>query len=176
MNNKSSLIYITVLLISSLYIGGCSVGALVNVKAPEITHPVSHTDNFYTANGELIKDAQYKVLEPFSFTFTKWGVASIIDIERDADISDELNKLIKKNEGDAIVNLTVSVSNPPINGFTFFTKVVSLWGSLIFIPLTIAEPSRDYAIIAASSVVLYIFTPAAAEINVKGKVVKILEK
>ena len=110
-----------------------------------------------------------------SFSFTKWGVSSVIDIEREEDISKELNNIIKKNNGDAIVDLTISVSNPPINGFTFFTKVMSLWGALIFTPLTIIEPSRDYAIIAASSIVLYIFTPAAADIKIEGKVVKLLE-
>ena len=173
MNNRSLSIFISVLLLVFLYNSGCSVGALVNIKAPDITHPVSHTDNFYTPDGELITNEQYKVIDLFSFNFTKWGVASVIDIEREEDISDKLNDLIKKNNADAIVNLTISVSDPPINGLTFFTKVLSLWGSLIFIPLTIAEPSRDYAIVAASSVILYIFTPAAADINVKGKVIRI---
>jgi len=161
----------TVLLISS-----CSVGALVNIKAQEITHPVSHTDNFYSTDGNLITPNQYEVIEPFSFSFTKWGVSSIIDIEREADISDELNDLIEENNGDAIVNLIISVSDAPVNGLTFFTKALSFWGSLIFIPLTIAEPSSERAIIAASSVAVYIFTPAAADIKVEGKVIKIIKK
>ena len=40
-----------------------------------------------------------------------------------------------------IVELTISVGNSPANGFTFFTKVLSFWGTLIFIPLAIAESS-----------------------------------
>ena len=143
------------------------------MKAPEITHPVSHTDNFYNNEGQLITAKHYEVIKPFSFSFTKWGVSSIIDIEREADISDELNDLMDKNKGDAIVDLVISVSDAPINGLTFFTKVVSFWGSLIFIPLTIADPTNEKAVIAASSLVVYIFTPAAADVKVEGKVIRI---
>ena len=175
MKIKSSLIFLIFLFIASLFINSCSVGALVNVKASDIEYPISHTDNFIAQNESLINRTQYNVQKEFSFSFTKWGVSSVIDIEREEDISKELNNIIKKNNGDAIVDLTISVSNPPINGFTFFTKVMSLWGALIFTPLTIIEPSRDYAIIAASSIVLYIFTPAAADIKIEGKVVKLLE-
>lgn len=156
-----------------LFLYSCSVGVLVNIKAQEITHPVSHTDNFYTPAGELITKGEYEVIKPFSLTFTKWGISGIIEIDREEDISDDLNRLIDKNKGDAIVELTISVSDPPVNNLTFFTKMVSLWGSLIFIPLTAIEPSRENAIIAASSVILYIFTPGAADINIEGKVVKI---
>jgi hypothetical protein len=175
MKNKSLITFFS-LLSALLLFYGCSVGVLVNIKAPEISHPVSHTDNFYTAQGELITEGEYEVIKPFSFTFTKWGIHSIIEIDREVDISDDLNRIINKNKGDAIVELTISVSDPPVNDLTFFTKMVSLWGSLIFIPLTIAEPSNDYAIIAASSVVVYIFTPGAADINVDGKVVKIVKQ
>lgn len=169
MKIKSLLIFVNIVFI----ISNCSVGVLVNVKAPDIEYPVSHTDNFIAADGGIIDNTQYKIQKEFSFSTTKWGVSSIIDIEREEDISNELNKIIRKNNGDAIVDLTVSVSNPPVNGLTFFTKVVSLWGALIFTPLTIIEPSRDRAIIAASSIVLYMFTPAAAEIKIEGKVVKL---
>lgn len=174
MNSKTSIILFSFLLVISISLNSCSVGALVNIKAPEITHPVSHTNNFYTRAGELITHNQYEVIKSFSFSFTKWGVSSVIEIEREADISDDLNDLISDNNGDAIVELTISVGNSPANGFTFFTKMVSFWGSLIFIPLAIIETSSEYAVIGASSAVLYIFTPAAADINVKGKVVKII--
>lgn len=163
------------LFISFMLCTACSVGALVNIKADKIEHPVSHTNNFYAPNGTLIESDGYEIQKEFSFTFTKWGVSSVIDIEREEDISDELNDIISENDGDAIVDLTVSVANSPANGFTFFTKVTSLWGALIFTPLAIIDSSRDYAIIAAGSAIVYIFTPAAADIKIEGKVVKILK-
>ena len=163
------------ILISVLFCTACSVGALVNIKAENIEHPVSHTNNFYAPDGKLIASDGYEIKKEFSFTFTKWGISSVIDIEREEDISDELNDIISKNDGDAIVDITVSVANSPANGFTFFTKVTSLWGTIIFTPLAIIDSSRDYAIIAAGSAVVYIFTPAAADIKIEGKVVKILE-
>ena len=174
MNNKISILLLSFLLVASFFLNSCSVGALVNIKAPDITHPVSHTNNFYTSDGELITQNQYEVIKSFSYNFTKWGVSSIIEIDREADISDDLNDLISDNNGDAIVELTISVGNSPANGITFFTKVISFWGSLIFIPLAIIETSTEYALIGAGSAVIYIFAPAAADINVKGKVVKII--
>lgn len=175
MNNKKTFLLFSLLCIASFFINSCSVGALVNIKAADITHPVSHSNNFYTTEGQLITDTQYEVVKPFSFTFTKWGVSSIIDIDREEDISDDLNELIRKNNGDAIVDLTIAVSDSPLNGFTFFVKVISFWSSVIFIPVTVVEPTSEHAIIAASSLVVYVFTPAAADINVKGKIVKIRE-
>ena len=163
------------ILMSMILFTACSVGALVNIKARKIEHPVSHTNNFYDPAGRLIGSDEYSIQKEFSITFTKWGISSLIDIEREEDISDDLNDIITENDGDAIVDLTVSVANSPINGFTFFTKVISFWGAAIFTPLAIIESSRDYAFIAAGSILIYIFTPAAADIKLEGKVVKIIK-
>lgn len=173
MKNRTAIILSNFLLWGSVLLNSCSVGALVNLKAEHIEYPISHTSNFYALNDSLITQDQYTVLKDFSLSFTKWGVSSVIDIEREEDISGELNDLVRKNNGDAIVDLTVSAGNSPLNGLSFFTKIVSFWTALIATPLTIAEPSRDHAIIAGSAILLYVFTPAAAEIKLDGKVVKL---
>lgn len=173
MRNRTVIFILNFLLWGSVLLNSCSVGALVNVKAEHIKYPVSHTSNFYALNDSLITEGQYTVQKEFSLSFTKWGVSSLIDIEREEDISNELNNLVRMNNGDAIVDLTVSAANSPINGLSFFTKIVSFWTALIATPLTIIEPSRDHAIIAGSAIILYVFTPAAAEIKIDGKVVKI---
>ena len=167
------LISILIIFQSTLFLTGCSVGALVKVKAPQLLYPVSHTDSFYSANGILIQKNQYKVNKEFSFSITRWGVALPFDIERSADISKELSRIIERNKGDAIIDLKVSVSNPPINGFMLFVKTVSFWTALAGAVLTITEPSPSNAFIAAGSVLLYMFTPAAADISFAGKVVQI---
>ena len=174
MKTISRLISAIVIFMMLFLINNCSVGTLVNVKAVDINYPVSHSNNFYSIKDSLIKPGQYKIKKEFSFTVTKWGVASIIDIERDEDISKELNNIIKDSNGDAIIDLVISVSNPAINGFSLFVKTISFWTALAGTALTITEPSAANAIIAASSAIVYIFTPAAADINFEGKVVKLL--
>ncbi len=175
MKTISGKIFLNVIFGCFLFISNCSVGALVNIKAVDIDYPISHTNSFYSKNDSLNNAGQYKVLKEFSFSFTKWGVASLIDIEREEDISTELNKFIEKNNGDAIINLTISVSNPAINGFTFFIKSVSFWTTLVATSLAITESSGSHAMVAAGSLGLYLYTPAAVDIKVEGQVVKLLK-
>jgi hypothetical protein len=174
MKTISGIIFLNVVAVCFVFINGCSVGALVNVKAIDMDYPVSHTNNFYSKSDSLVKLNHYEVQNEFSFSFTKWGVAFPLDIKREEDISKKLNNIIEKNNGDAIVDLSVSVSNPAINGFTFFIKTISFWTALVATSLTIKESSGDHAIIATSSIALYLFTPAAADIKIEGKVVKLL--
>ncbi len=175
-NSKSKILFLLLSLAGYLLINGCSVGAKVKLNAANIEYPVSQTNSFYTANNRLILPGQYEVEEEFSFTFTKWGVSSPIEIKSEEDISNRLNAIIQQHNGDAIVDLTISVHNPPVrNGLLWFTKTVAFWTALIFTPLTLIEPKSDHAIIAASSIGLYMFTPATAIIKVEGKVVRLIE-
>ncbi|MEX2603732.1 MAG: hypothetical protein WD361_06000 [Gracilimonas sp.] len=165
-----------IILLSFYVLCGCSVGAQVSINAAHVNSPVSQTNSFYTQNDKLILTDHYEVVESFSHTFTKWGVSSIINIRNEEDISEKLNSIIAKHDGDGIVDLTISVNNPPfINGMMWFTKTVALTAALISIPATIIEPKRGYALTAAGSSVVYLFTPAAAEIKIEGKVVRLLD-
>jgi len=173
MKNWYKIVFLVVIFICiSLILNGCYVGARVNLTASHCEIPVSYTDNFYDSDYNLVGPEDYEIQEEFTYEFTKWGITSPLNIESEEDISKILNERIKKNNADAIVDLQVSVSSSPLNGFFLFTKVLSLWGGLISTPLFISDPSTEYAVVAASSILVYLFTPAASYIRVEGKVVK----
>lgn len=162
---------------SALLFISCSVGTKVQIKADQMEYPVSQSNSFYSADDQLTLTDNYEILDDFSITFTKWGVSSIINIHSHEDISDRLNKIIEEQNGDAIIDMTISVYNPPVrNGLLLFAKTVALSAVLIATPITIIKPSRESVIIAGSSGLLYLFTPAAADIRVEGKVVRVSNK
>ncbi|MGN8224483.1 hypothetical protein [Gracilimonas sp. BCB1] len=112
-----------VLLHTVVLISGCSVGAKIAVSAFDVQYPVSQTSSFYDSQNQLKTEADYEPVKDFNFTFTKWGVSSMIEIRNSEDISNRLNNIIEKNGGDAIVDLQISVNNPAgKNGLLWFTK------------------------------------------------------
>lgn len=174
--NRSVLTTCSIALACLFFLQGCSVGAKVHINASNVEYPVSQTNSFYTPNNQLIITDEYEILEEFSFTFTKWGVSSLINIQSEEDISNQLNRLIKEHNGDAIVDLTIAVYNPPFrNGILWFTKTVALSAALITFPIAIIEAKAGYAVTGAGSAAVFLFTPAAADIKVEGKVVRLLE-
>jgi predicted acylesterase/phospholipase RssA len=157
-------------------LSGCSVGATVAVTAKEVDHPVSYTNSFYSSDDELVLSNDYEELNNFSFTFTKWGVSSWIEIRNSEDISNRLNKIIEKENGDAITNLKISINNPSgKNGLLWFSKVITISASALFTFLAIADDEHrpEFAAIAAGSTLAALFTPAAVDIKVEGTVVKL---
>lgn len=159
-----------------ILMSGCSVGAKVAVTAREVEHPVSYTHSFYNSDDELVLSNDYEELTDFSFTFTKWGVSSWIEIQNSEDISNRLNKIIEKENGDAITNLKISINNPSgKNGLLWFSKVITISASALFTFLAITDDEHrpGFAGIAAGSTLAALFTPAAVDIKVEGTVVKI---
>lgn len=161
------------LLLNTFSFNGCWVAAKVDVKAPTIAFPVSYSDTFYSQKDSLITADKYQIKESFKLSFSKWAVGFPLNLGREADISNTLNTLIDKNEADAIVNLTIAVSNPEANVFFLFTKILSFFSSMVFIPITIADPSIENGLIAATSLAIYLFSPARADIEIQGQVVKL---
>jgi hypothetical protein len=173
MKNSRKINFLIVILICiSLILNGCYVGARVNVTASHCDFPVSYTNNFYDSDYNLVGPGEYEIRAEFSLEFTKWGITSPLNIESEKDISDKLNYIIKENNADAIVDLQVSVSSSSLNGFFLFAKTISFWVALIAIPVLISDPSTDNAVVAAGSIVVYLFTPAVSHIKIEGKVVK----
>ncbi len=174
--NKSRLSILFATIFGAIIFAGCSVGTKVLVTADELEYPVSQTSSFYTPDGKLAVSENFEILEDFEFTFTKWGVSSVLNIDNQQDISSRLNAVIEEHNGSAITNLTISVYNPPVrNGLMLFVKTVSLTAALISIPVTAIEPSQEGAVIALSSSLIYLFTPAAADIKIEGTVVRFIE-
>ena len=173
--NRSLSLFITTFVASALVFNGCTVGVKVLVDAPNVEYPVSQTSNFYYGDQLVLAD-EYEILDTFEFTFSRLGTSGIVDLDARVDLSEQLNKIIKEHDGDAITGLTVSVHNPPFaNGLLWFVKTVALTATLVSTTVTIIEPQRLPAMIAVGSAAVYVFTPAKATIKVEGSVVKLLE-
>ncbi len=151
---------------------GCSVGTKVNLTANSLDYPVSQSSAIYAPNGEILYSETYTEISDFELNFKKWGVSSVIEIQSDTDISDQLNEIIESKGGDGIVNLQISMRNTGANSFMLFIKSVALMGSIIATGITLLEPSSDSAAIAAGSIFTYIFTPGNADIEITGTVIK----
>lgn len=178
MNSRMNPLLLSLLLPGILILHGCSVGATVAVSAQEVNYPVSYTDSFYGSDNQLVLYGEYEALKDFSFTFTKWGVSSWIEIRNSEDISDRLNKIIENENGDAITNLKISVNNPPgRNGFLWLSKALTITSSALFTSLALSETENqlEFIAIAAGSALAALFTPAAVDIKVEGTVVQFSE-
>jgi len=160
------------LLTGCLLLGGCSVGAKLHVDAPDVTYPVSFTSGYYDRTGAHVTSNMYEEVESFSFSFRRVGVSSVVDIERRENLSSRLDALIEEHNGDAIVNLEVSVNNPGVNSGLLFVKSVSIMVALVTIPATIAQPGTGLATAATVSTVLSFFTPGIVEARIDGVVVR----
>lgn len=180
MNRRLNKFLLTLSLPGILFLGGCSVGATIAVSAKKVHYPVSYTDSFYSPDNQLVLPGEYEALKDFSFTFTKWGVSSLIEIRNSEDISDRLNKIIEnENEnGDAITNLRISINNPPgRNGLLWFSKALTITSSALFTFLAISDSEHrpEFTAIAAGSALTALFTPAAVDIKVEGTVIQFSE-
>jgi hypothetical protein len=153
-------------------ISGCTVAAKVNIHASDLDYPVSYSDSFYDDQLLTRYPDTYRTVNNFSFDFTKFSFTFPINSESNEDISQKLNEIIKQNEGDGIVGLKITVSDSPLNSLTLFTKIVSLWGFMIGTASFISDASRDAALLAGCSLAIYLLSPAAANVTIEGKVVK----
>ena len=178
MNSRMNLFLLTLSLPGILFLGGCSVGATVTVSAQKVQYPVSFTDSFYSPDNQLVLRGEYEALKDFSFTFTKWGVSSWIEIRNSEDISKRLNNIIENENGNAITNLRISINNPPgKNGLLWFLKAITITSSALFTFLALSDSDHqlEYVNIAAGSVLVALFTPAAVNIKVEGTVIQYSE-
>jgi len=172
--NKNELSFITLCIFCAVFfISGCYVAAKVNIHSSDLEYPVSYTDTFYDDQFKTTYPGTYKIVEEFSIKFTKWSLTFPIITESNEDISKKLNEIINKNNGDGIVELKITVSDSPINSFTLFTKIVSLWGIIGGSAILLSDGSKYAAVLAGTSLAIYLLSPAAANINIEGKVVKI---
>lgn len=129
MMTKKSLVLFSIIM-ASLAATGCSMGGRMNLKASNLKYPASTTSSIYDSNLKLLDEGDYEVVKPFSITKTKWTMFdTLIGLTSDPDISEELNSLIKENNGDAIVNLGFR-ANPPGSPISSLAMVPPL--SLVF--------------------------------------------
>ena len=152
---------------------GCSVGAKVNIEAQDLQYPVSQSPSLYAPSGDFLDEVNYESISNFRFNFKKWGISSI-NVNSNVDISQQLNQIIAEKDGDAIVNLEISMRNTGTNSFMVFIKSVALMGSIIATGVTVSQPTSDSAAFAAGSIITYLLTPANVDIEISGTVVKFI--
>jgi hypothetical protein len=152
---------------------GCYVGTTARVKSDHLEYPVSYTESFYTPDFNLVNSEHYSTVKHFNLSFTKWGISPPLNIGSEEEISDRLNQVIRENDGDAAVRMVVSVNSTPVNDYLFIPKAISFAIGLVAIPLVITDPTKENAVLAASAIAVYLFTPGAATITLEGDVVRI---
>lgn len=174
MNNRKHILASLVFGIFGFTIlNGCSVGSKIIVSAREVQYPVSYTNSFYDHQNRLIEAGDYSNVHELNFRFTKWGVHSLIEIQNSEDISNRLNAIIEQYDGDAIVNLSISVNNPSgKNGLMWVSKTISIASSGLFALLAITDPNPEYTAVAVGSGLVSLFIPGAAEIKIEGTVIR----
>jgi hypothetical protein len=155
-----------------IFINGCYVSARVNLQASQTDYPVSFSENLYNDKWELVSPSYYTVIDEFSFSFTKWSLTFPINTTSNEDISQQLDEIIKRNNGDGIVGLKITAEESPVNSLTLVTKIFSLLGLLGGTLALISDGSQDALILTTASLAIYLLSPAAANITVEGKVVK----
>lgn len=100
---------LTLLLLMLCPFGCMSVKS--ELLAQNLEYPVSMTNSIVNSRGQHI---DYKILDKFKIKHRNWfwmgGLVNLSD--RQWDASEDLNNLVKENNGDAITSLQVSVSDP----------------------------------------------------------------
>ena len=176
MKTKCQLLFFVLIIGCQLIFNtGCYVSARVNVQASQTEYPVSFSENIYNDKLELVTPSYYTVVNQFSFSFTKWSLTFPINTTSNEDISQQLNDIIKKYNGDGIVGLKLTAEESPVNNLTLVTKIFSLLGLIGGVLALISDGSQDAVLLTTVSLAVYLLSPAAANITVEGKVIKYLD-
>ena len=86
-------------------VAGCTGGKMV-IKADKVNFPVSMTTGVYDKDFKLLSMNNYTIVHSFTFTKHRWSICNTwIPLSANPNISEDLNNLVTKNGGDAIVNL-----------------------------------------------------------------------
>ncbi len=114
-----ALFYLIALLMCLLLLSSCAGGRMA-INAKQAEFPISATPYLHTSSGETTNS--YQTLTHFKTSFSRWSVFwTIIPFSAyEKDVSMELDNLIKKHEGNAIVNLTAKPDLHALNLFLQF--------------------------------------------------------
>ncbi|MBO6536780.1 MAG: hypothetical protein JJ966_11180 [Balneolaceae bacterium] len=154
---------------------GCSVGTKLSIEANSLKYPISQSPSVFLRDGELANENEYEYVTDFSYDFKKWG-NSTLNIQSDVDISNQLNEIIEENNGDAIVNLEVSMRNTSANSIMLFVKSIALMGSMISAAVTVSEPTLESSAFTGGFIATYLFTPANIDVQISGTVIRFVDR
>jgi len=120
----------------ALLAGGCA-GARVSVRADGARYPVSLSGAVRDGDGliynkhSLTKVARFRAQRtPVGFIYSSWTIPSSYDI------SEEVNRQVALSCGEAVVNLTISVSNACTVLNLFPLNVLPTWAGCVPVTVT----------------------------------------
>jgi hypothetical protein len=151
----------------------CSVGTKVMVESAFLEYPVSQSSIVYVPDGRTLDANSYQEITDFSYRFKRWG-NSTLNIDPHVDLSGELNQIVEKSRGNAIVNLEISTRNTASNSIMLFLKSVAILGTAFGGVLSVTEPTIGSVGFTAASFATYLLIPANLDVEVRGTIIKIL--
>jgi hypothetical protein len=91
---------------------GCA-GARCHVTANSVPQPVSCTSCVFDASGKIVKTTSREVVRHITLSKYNWTMLwmSVSLNGRNWDISTNLNEMLQKTPGDAVVNVTVTAES-----------------------------------------------------------------
>ena len=138
------------LLLGAIMMCGCASSRII-FTAKKANFPVSMSESFYDNDYNLLRKGDYEIVHRFSLKYSKFTINSIFPAKR-VDLSEKFSDLVKKYNGDAIVNLTTETRPSKWNNsFDWLGSYVGLF-------------------------TLGLIYPTNVVVNVNGEVVKILSK
>jgi hypothetical protein len=107
---------------------GC-VGGTMTFHADHLEHPASLTQGLFDGQWRVLDTKDYTLVHSFAFKRSRWATFfTLIPLGPNADISDELNAVVKKNGGDGIVNLKFQAKKNP---FQICSNILIVSGAII---------------------------------------------
>ncbi|GEM_PF-3658865 len=142
-----------ILLISSITFMGCMGNkAVIKLSAKKTDFPVSLSQSVYDVKYNVLTKNRYRVIKHFKYRYDKYSITRFFP-RKEIDLSNRLNELMDKYNGDAIVNLSVKSYD-----------VTKLWPDIVLWPLTWT----------AKIITFQIISPRHIEVEVTGDIVQVL--
>lgn len=96
-------------LLCTLLLTGCISGNYCVVTAHSVPQPVSCTSYVYDASGKIVEAQPWETVRHVVLQKTSWSMWVFIPLNsRKWDVSNELNGMLRKTPGNAVVNVTVT--------------------------------------------------------------------
>jgi|ERR1700722_11741080 hypothetical protein len=103
---------IFLLIFCTLLFTGCVSGSRCSVTAHSVAQPVSCTPYVYDASGKIVEAQPQDLVRHVMLKKTSWSMWFFIPLNsRNWDVSKELNTMLQKTPGNAMVNVTVTVQS-----------------------------------------------------------------
>lgn len=103
------------------------------IKFDSLRYPVSLSPYIYDSNDNIIEVGKdLKRVNSFSFDKTSWTIFyGLIPLSNDRVISEKINSIVEKNQGDGIVNLSIDIEHGTLAKFYAFLYYIPCYIPLV---------------------------------------------